>query len=121
VELYLTHTQSKLGDDRVVEVIEEKVNEIIEDKFDTLNEKLEAIERKVKGRSTKNTGSLAAFKKQFQAEYGDCKQVSRRDITRFIMNSDGVYDSRTIQNRIEYLLAQEVIEPFAQNVYNLKF
>jgi hypothetical protein len=115
------HTHTLSTEDRVVDVINERINEIVEDKFDTLKEKLDDIERKVKGKSAKKTGSLAQFKKQFKAEYGECKQVSRRDIVRFVTDNDGVCDPRSIQSRIEYLLAHDVLEPFAQNVYNLKF
>ena len=114
------HTHILSAEDRVSDVIDERINEIVEDKFDTLKEKLEDIERKVKDGTTKKTGSLAQFKKQFQAEYGDHKQVSRRDIIRFVTDNEGVHDHRSIKSRIEYLLAQEVLEPFAQNVYNLK-
>lgn len=46
-------------------------------------------------------------------------QVSRRDISHFIMNRYGVHDSRSIKNRIDFLIAQAVIMPFAPNVYNI--
>ena len=118
-----THTTSVKKDSDSNE-IDKKIDKAIEDKLDVFTEKIiNKVDKKIKGDTPQNKkiGSLAVFKKNFQMEYNGYTQVSRRDITRFIMNSDGVHDSRAIQNRIEYLLAQEVIEPFAQNVYNLKF
>lgn len=115
-KMNVAHTHSVVAvKESVKESMEEKIHKVIDDIVDA------KVKEKIKGEAAKKVGSLAVFKKNFQMEYNGYTQVSRRDITRFIMNNDGVYDSRAIQNRIEYLLAQEVIEPFAQNVYNLKF
>jgi hypothetical protein len=102
--------------------IERKVDEIARD-FEVINKKIDNIAEKVKvkgGSSNKRTGGLADFKRQFKAEYGEFKQVSKRDLVRFVTNNYDVHDSRAIQNRINYLLAHEVLELSAPNVFNVK-
>lgn len=86
-----------------------------------LKSEVKQLSAEVKGKPSNKTGSLAAFKKQFQAEYVDHSQVSKRDIVRFVTNNYDVHDSRSIKNRIDFLIAQDVLEPFARNVYNIKF
>jgi hypothetical protein len=108
-----THTKSVVKES-VEEVMDEKINRIVEE---IVNKK---VEEKFKRESAKKVGSMATFKKNFQLEYGDYKQVSRKDLVRFVTNKEGVWDPRSIQSRIDYLLANEVIETFAQNVYNIK-
>lgn len=86
-----------------------------------LKSEVKQLRAEVKGKPSKKTGSLAAFKKQFQAEYGHHTQVSKRDLIRFVTDNEGVCDHRSIQSRIEYLVAHEVLKPFAHTVYNINF
>jgi hypothetical protein len=122
-ELDNTHTH-KTSLKKDSNEIDEKIDKAIEDKLDIFTEKIiSKVDKKIKGDSPQNKkiGSMSVFKKNFQMKYEGYSQVSRRDIARFVMNTDGVHDSRSIQNRIEYLVANDVIEPFAQNVYNVLF
>lgn len=111
------HTHTKHSSD--VSDIERKVDEIVKD-FELINEKINGIERKVKGDNNKKTGSMSEFKRQFQMAYHDYSQVSRRDIERFVMNNYDIRDQRSVNNRINFLIAQDVLVPYAQNVYNLQ-
>ena len=113
----VTHTHTKTSSD--VSDIERKVDEIAKD-FELINEKINGIERKVKGDNNKKTGSMSEFKRQFQMAYHDYSQVSRRDIERFVMNNYDIRDQRSVNNRINFLIAQDVLVPYAQNVYNLQ-
>jgi hypothetical protein len=109
-----THNISKkenISSDVVVDLVEE---------IKSLKAEVKQLRREVKGKPSKKTGSMADFKKQFKAEYGDFKQVSRRDIVHFVTDNYNVHDSRAIQNRINFLIAHEVLEPYTQNVFNIK-
>jgi hypothetical protein len=109
-----THNISKnenVSGDVVVDLVEE---------IKGLKAEVKQLRNEVKGKPSKKTGSMADFKRQFKAEYGDFKQVSRRDIVRFVTENDDVHDSRAIQNRINFLVAHEVLEPYTTNVFNVK-
>lgn len=109
-----THNISKkrnLSEDVVVDLVEE---------IKSLKAEMKKLRSDVKGKPSKKTGSMADFKKKFKAEYGDFKQISRRDIVRFVTANEDVHDSRAIQNRIDYLLAHEVLEPYTHNIFNVK-
>ena len=109
-----THNISKKSDstnDVVVDLVEE---------IKSLKDEVKQLRREVKGKPSKKTGSMADFKKQFRAEYGDFKQVSRRDIASFVTSNYDVHDSRAIQNRINFLIAHEVLERYTNNVFNIK-
>lgn len=110
------HTHKTLKN---VDVSSNIVVDLLEEIKD-MKAEMKQLRAEVKGKPSKKTGSLAEFKRQFRAEYGAHKQVSRRDIVRFVADNYGVCDSRSIKNRIDFLIAQEVIEPFAQNVYNIQ-
>ena len=112
-----THTHNSSKNVNVAKDVVDKIEDI-EDRFDRLEKKLDKI---VNAKPSNKTGSLAAFKKQFQAEYGHHTQVSKRDLIRFVTANEGVCDRRSIQSRIEYLVAHEVLKPFAHNVYNVNF
>jgi hypothetical protein len=99
--------------------IEEKIDRMekkFEEKFEFLAKKLE---QKSKRESSKKHG-LAEFKKQFQMAFNDYHQVSKREVERFIMNQTDIVDKRSINNRIQYLESHGVLEPFAPNVYDVK-
>ena len=91
------------------------------DEIKSLKAEVSQLRSEVKGKPSPRTGSLAEFKRQFKAEYGDHSQVSRRDIVRFVSDNYNVQDSRAIQNRINYLLAHNVLESYTSNVFNVKF
>jgi hypothetical protein len=109
-----TYNVSKKGDvsgDVVVDLVEE---------IKSLRAEVKQLRSEVKGKPSKRTGSMSDFKRQFKAEYGEFKQVSKRDLVRFVTNNYDVHDSRAIQNRINYLLAHDVLELSAPNVFNIK-
>ena len=109
-----THNISKNGNvsgDVVVDLVEE---------IKSLKAEVKQLRREVKGKPSKKTGSMSDFKRQFKAEYGDFKQVSRRDIVHFVTDNYNVHDSRAIQNRINFLIAHEILEPCAPNIFNIK-
>ena len=109
-----THNISKkenVVNDVVVDLVEE---------IKSLKTEVKQLRNEVKGKPSKKTGSMADFKRQFKAEYGDFKQVSRRDIVHFVTDKEDVHDSRAIQNRINFLIAHEILEPCAPNIFNIK-
>ena len=63
--------------------------------------------------------SIDGLVSSFYDEYGDDQQVSYTDLSKLVMKTHGVLDKRSIHNRVQYLLAEGCIEPFAPNVYNI--
>jgi hypothetical protein len=97
------------------------LEERLDEKLNMMKEEiLNEFEKKTRRESSKKHGH-AEFKKQFQMAFNDHHQVSKRDLEQFIMNHADIVDKRSIQSRIQYLLSHEILEPFAPNVYNVRF
>ena len=93
--------------------------EQIDEKLETMKEEIIAqLEKKTRRESSKKHGH-AEFKKQFTMAFNDHKQVSRKDLERFIMNHSDIVDKRSVQSRIHYLESHGLLEIYAPNVYTL--
>lgn len=118
-----THTQPKEDHD-------DEHTESNEDRFQKLEEKFEEQIAQLKAQLVKAVSSepnkerdyyhrMDQFVSHFLEEYGDYKQVSQKEISKLVMRVHGVTDPRSITNRVDYLVANEYIEPYAPNVYNI--
>ena len=119
-----THTQQshepKDDSNDLVEQIKEMRKELKEVKEQLAEQKSTQNQRKIgKEQKRYRDHSIDGLVSSFYDEYGDDQQVSYTDISKLVMKTHGVLDKRSIHNRVQYLLAEGCIEPFAPNVYNI--
>ena len=131
-DISCTHTQSKNESKKDSKATNgtskvEKLEHEIEEMKNTLDEMkallVQATQKEPKTEPKKERDSyrqMDQFVSRFQEEYGEDHQVSLKDISKLVMKTHRVTDKRSITNRINYLVANEYIEPYAPNVYNIK-
>jgi len=76
--------------------------------------------RRARERKEKRSGPMDMFARIFREEYGDWRQVSYNEISNLAVETQGVTDKRSINNRITYLQGVGIIENHAPKVYNVK-
>ena len=104
-----THTSNDGNDDS-----------LNKDEIRKLKNLLKSDESEVGSPSQNRNSSMDMFANLFKETYQNNLQVSRGEIAMLASLKQGISDQRAIQNRINFLIAHEVLEPCAPNIFNIK-
>lgn len=124
---------SKFDDD---EYLEAKVENTIDKRFDhfekemktviveNIDKKLEKVKEELKeysysSKSINNNNPIESYKIAFQKEYGEWEQVSYNELSQLAIQTHGITDKRSIKNRINYLIGNNIIKQLTPNVYQI--
>lgn len=90
------------------------------DEIKKLKKLLKSDESKMERPSQNRNTSMDMFANFFKETYQNNLKVSRGEIAMLASLKQGISDQRAIQNRINFLIAHEVLEPCAPNIFNIK-